>query len=471
MAVNILCLDDDEGVLVSIRAILHAYSNYHIRTVQTWEQASLILETEPIDIMLLDVNLGRGRESGVDLLPRIKHMYPLTDVLIVTGERDEDLFSKALRQGATDYYSKPVQGDLGLAVKKLEIKREKEQKHEALYNEVSRQYLHADKEFVGRTPSFLKILENAARLKGKSASVLIEAETGTGKELLAKHIHGLEKDSKRPFIVVNCTTLPENLVESELFGHEKGSFTGAESKKIGKFQLAHGGDVFLDEINSLRLDLQAKLLRVIQEKMVYPIGSKYPVEADCRIIAATNENLRKLVDAGRFREDLYHRLNVIRLTIPPLRERQEDIPLLIDYFIRKYDKPQKGKKISAAAMRYLMNYDWPGNVRELENQIHSLVVLSTGKVMDVDDLPEHIINRRVHPAITSTLKALEENLGTEEDLFNLKINDYTKVMRYQYMRRAIESHGGDIKRTSKALGMSRSSIYNILNEVKRHESE
>lgn len=471
MSANILCLDDDDGVLVSIRAILHNRSGYSIKTAQNWERAALILETEPIDMMLLDVNLGRGNQSGIDLLPIIKKKYPNLDIIIVTGERDGELFTTALKRGAADYYTKPIQSDLLLAVRKLEIKRENEQKCEALYSEVSNHYVLGEKEFIGRAPIFLKILEKAARLKGKQASVLIEAETGTGKELLAKHIHNLEQNSKRPFIIVNCATLPENLIESELLGHEKGSFTGAISKKIGKFQLAHGGDIFLDEINSLRHDLQAKLLRVLQDKIVYPIGSKTPVDADCRIIAATNENLKKLVDAGRFREDLYHRLNVVKLILPPLRDRKEDIPLLVDYFIHKYDRPHKNKKISAAAMKYLMNYDWPGNVRELENQIHSLVVLTSNKVMDVNDLPEHIINRKVHPAITESIKVLEKSLGSQHDLFNLKIDEYTKIMRYQYVRHAIEKNGGCVKQASKALGMARSSLYNIINEVKRHEPE
>lgn len=466
MALNILCLDDDEGVLISIRSILNAHSHYHIKTTKTWEQASLVLETESIDVMLLDVNLGKGKETGLDLLPRIKHKYPDMDVMIVTGERDGALFKQALTNGATDYYSKPIQSDLALSIQKLEFRRETEKRCEALYGEVSKQYIHGHKEFVGHSPAFLKVLEKAARLKGTAASVLIEAETGAGKELLAKYIYGLEEAPKRPFIVVNCATLPENLIESELFGHEKGSFTGAIRRQIGKFQLADGGDIFLDEINSLRLDLQAKLLRVIQEKMVYPVGSKEPVKADCRVIAATNENLKKLCAAGSFREDLYHRLNVIKLILPPLRERTEDIPLLIDYFIRKYDTPARGKKISAVAMRYLLNYSWPGNIRELENQICSMVLLSRGKVMNVDDLPEHILVKGAPEAVTNTLKFLEKVIGGEADLFQLRIEDFTKVMRYEYVKRTIERNDGCVTDAAQKMGVGRTWLYKVIREAR-----
>lgn len=464
MALKILCLDDDPGVILSIETQLGSQSDYHLRTATTWEQAKLILETEPQDILLLDVNLGKGKKSGLDLLPEVKDICPGIDIIIVTGERDSDLFVRAIRSGAADYYQKPVQKDLLVSIQKLELKREKDLCCYALFNELTSGFSEAN--FTGRAPAFLDVIDKAKRLKGRDTSVLIQAETGTGKELLARFIHGLEENPQRPFIVINCATLNENLIESELFGHEKGAFTGAINKKIGKFHLANGGDVFLDEINSLRPDFQAKLLRVLQDKIIYPIGSRSPVSADFRVIAATNENLLKLVNEGRFREDLYHRLNVISLTLPPLRERKEDIPLLVDHFISKYDHRHKKKTITSIAMKHLMNYDWPGNVRELENLIHSMVVLSKSDVMDIESLPDHLINQGVHPAVLSSIKALELRFEKDEDLLSLPLEDFTKIMRKQYVQRAVKANKGNIKDTAMKLGMSRTTVYNLLNEGK-----
>lgn len=463
MTANILCLDDEKDVLVSIRVVLSARSSNYTQIASTWEDAQLILETDPIDILLLDVNLGQGKPTGLELIPKIKHQFPNVDIILVTGERDPQLFRKALELGAADYYQKPIDSDLLLSVQKLEKKREKDHRCSALFKELSQ--TGAKMDFIGRSPEFLKVVESAACLKGETASVLIQAETGTGKELLAKYIYGLENDPKRPFIAINCGALAKGIVESELFGHEKGSFTGAFNQQMGKFQLAHGGDIFLDEVNSLELDIQAKLLRVLSEKLVYRIGSKHAEPADFRVIAATNEDLTKLIQQGRFREDLYHRLNVVNLVLPPLRKRREDIPLLVDHFIGKFDRTGE-KRISAAAMRFLMDYEWPGNIRELENLIHSMVVLSKKNCMDVENLPEHIINVRVHPTILKTIKALEENLDVDQDLFSLKMDDFLKILRVKYVQKAVKQHSGKISRVAESLGMSRQSIYNILNGVK-----
>ncbi|MBF0105498.1 MAG: sigma 54-interacting transcriptional regulator [Deltaproteobacteria bacterium] len=322
------------------------------------------------------------------------------------------------------------------------------------------------KKFIGESQALQTCLSNASRLKGTSANILIEAETGTGKELLARFIHDLEGDNNRPFIVVNCATLPDNLIESELFGHEKGSFTGAIAKHTGKFLLADGGDIFLDEINSLKIDLQAKLLRVIQEKMVWPVGSTKPIKINCRVMAATNQDLRALCANKQFREDLFHRLHVIKLHMPPLRERIEDVPLLVEYFIRKYD-PSNTKKVSDAVMQNLINYDWPGNVRELENQIHSLVVLGPTDVIEEGDLPEHIINPKQPSLMPTTLKVKvsQDLIKGKKDVLNLSIDDYTKLMRVQYVKLFIEKHSGCVKTAAKAMGISRSNVYKLLNDV------
>lgn len=462
MTANILCLDDEKDVLLSIRVILKEEPSYYTHCTSTWEDAQLILETESIDLLLLDYNLGKGKPTGLELIPKIKHKFPNVDIILVTGERDPKLFKQALELGAADYFQKPAGGDLLLAVQKLERKRDKDHRCSALFQEISKTNKRMD--FIGRSPEFLKVIEKAACMKGQTASVLIEAETGTGKELLAKHIHGLEGDPKRPFIAIDCGALAKGVVESELFGHEKGSFTGAQFRQMGKFQLAHGGDIFLDEINSLEPDIQAKLLRVLQEKVVFRVGSKHSEPADFRVIAASNEDLKKLVAQGRFREDLYHRLNVVRFVLPPLRKRREDIPLLVDHFIAKHDKSGT-KRISATAMRFFMNYEWPGNIRELENLVHQMVILSKKECMDVENLPEHIINVRVHPAILKTIKAVEENLDVDDDLFSLKMHDFVKIMRVQYIQRAVKQHSGNLTQAAKKLGLTRQTIYQILKEA------
>lgn len=463
MTLNILCLDDDDGVRLSTKILLKTMPHYHAQFAPDWESAKLILDTDAIDILLLDVNLGDVDRSGVQLLPEIKKNYPDIDVIIVTGERDSSLIIRAIRAGAADYYQKPVQKDLIVCIQKIEWKRDNDSHRTALVQELAA--LQSSKDFIGTSPVFLKVIETATRLKNQDASVLIEAETGTGKELLAKYIHDIEEDSRRPFIVINCATLPENLVESELFGHEKGAFTGAIDKKMGRFQLANGGDVFLDEINSLNLNLQAKLLRVLQEKIIYPVGSKRPIEANFRIIAATNENLKRLVEKGLFREDLYHRLNVVKLTIPLLKERREDIPLLINHFIRKHS-PKKTKTVSKVAMRHLMAYDWPGNVRELENIIHSLVVLTKDEVIDVNDLPDCVTDHRVHPAIINAMKAFDLQFDDDADFKKLKLREFQKMMQVHFLKLTIKSHQGNIQQAAKSLGVSRQSIYKLLSQAK-----
>ncbi len=459
MTLNILCLDDDEDVRFATRLLLKQQPHYHAQFASDWDSAKLILDTDTIDILLLDVNLGDKSKSGIQLLPELKKNYPHLDIIIVTGERDPALIIRAIRAGAADYYQKPVQKDLIVCIQKVEWKRDKQQHCDALIQELSA--AKEKKEFIGNSPAFLKVMEMAARLKNQTASVLIEAETGTGKELLAKHIHNIEGDPRRPFIVINCATLPENLVESELFGHEKGAFTGAVDKKIGKFQLAGGGDIFLDEINSLNLNLQAKLLRVLQEKIIYPIGGRTPVEANFRVIAATNETLKKLVEKGLFREDLYHRLNVVRLALPALKDRREDIPLLVEHFISKHCGKNK-KTISPAVMRHLTDYDWPGNVRELENIIHSMVVLTSRSVISVEDLPEYIANHSSHPAVVNAIKAFDLRYDNDADLLQLNMKDFQKIMQIHFVKRVIKSHAGNIKETAKTLGMARQSVYSLL---------
>ncbi|MFH1654390.1 MAG: sigma-54 dependent transcriptional regulator, partial [Pseudomonadota bacterium] len=317
---RILCVDDDKAFLYRIKQILKAY---HVVTAMTVKQALQVMHNQQIDTVLLDIDLNG--ESGLDALAQIRKEYPSMDIVMVTGHRNPEFIVKAIKSGARDYVCKPINPpELIACVEKAKRAKEEGERVSALIGELDS--VDITSRIVGHSKRFLNLLRTADKVKGHhDANALIMGESGTGKELLARYIHRLEENSKRPFIVVNCAAIPDNLIESELFGYEKGAFTGAIKNKLGKFAIADGGDIFLDEISTLKPQTQAKLLRVLQEKEFCPLGSNNHVKSNFRVIAATNDNLEELVSKGEFRLDLYHRLKIITLTIPPLRERKEDI--------------------------------------------------------------------------------------------------------------------------------------------------
>ncbi len=392
---RILVVDDDES-LRRVTEVQLEEEGYQVATAAGGEEALRLLEQGPYDLVISDLKMpGMG---GVDLLREIRQRYPEVVVILLTAFGTVETAVEAMKLGAYDYVTKPVNPDA------LRLIVERALDHVRLREEVRSLRRSLDEKYgfeniIGRSPALLYILEAAARAAQTDATVLIRGETGTGKELLAKGIHFNSPRRNRPFITINCGAIPRELLESELFGHLKGSFTGAISHKKGKVEMADGGTLFLDEIGDVPLELQVKLLRLIQEREIEKIGEGRPIKVDVRIIAATHRNLQTMIEDGSFREDLYYRLNVIPLEIPPLRDRAEDIPELVKHFFELAKRKHRRDELvlPETLMPYFTAYRWPGNVRELENVVERLVVLARGPQVTVDDLPESL--RRERPVL------------------------------------------------------------------------
>ena len=391
---RILVVDDDESLRRVTQVQLEA-EGYTVAIAADGEQALAALDKSPQDLVITDLMMPGM--SGIDLLRRIRELYPEVTVILVTAFGSVESAVEAMKLGAYDYITKPVNPD----ALRLTVRRALE--HIGLQEEVRALRRTLDQKYgfesvIGRSAPLLYVLETAARAAQSEATVLIRGETGTGKELMAKGIHFNSNRREKPFVTINCGAIPRELLESELFGHLKGSFTGAVAHKKGKVEMADGGTIFLDEIGDVPLELQVKLLRLIQEREIEKIGEGKPVKVDVRIIAATHRNLQAMIEDGGFREDLYYRLNVIPLEIPPLRERAEDVPELVGHFFTRA-KQRHGREelaLPEALMPYFCAYRWPGNVRELENVMERLVVLARGQAVTLEDLPEAL--RRERPA-------------------------------------------------------------------------
>ena len=437
---TLLVVDDDEGMRDTLTAMLRR--DYRVLRAATGEFALQMMEKEDVDLMLLDVRLPGI--SGFEVLKIARENYPYIEVIVISAIRELDAAIEAMRYGAYHYVSKDF--DLE-GVKRLVANASERQdlnRHVLrLSAEVAEQN---DREFVvGTSRTTRDIVELVHKVARLSATVLILGESGTGKELLARLIHRESGQPNAPFVAVNLAAIPKELVESTLFGHEKGAFTGAIRQQLGKFELASGGTLFLDEVGDLRYELQAKLLRAIQEGEIERVGGTHPIKTDLRLIAATNVDLEKAVKEGKFREDLYYRLNVIPIRMPPLRERIEDLPELAQFFLRRYNlKFRKNiQGIADSTLQILSSYWWPGNIRELENLIERLVAVADKDWITDEDLPYELHVAQLDAQGPSSENMLERAVSTFERNFIV---------------RALEKSGWNVTATARALGIPLSTL-------------
>jgi two-component system, NtrC family, response regulator len=388
MSSHILVIDDEKNYLLILETILQD-AGFTVTTLNDPELAVAFLEESEVDVIITDMKMPRM--SGQEILESSRRLYPYIPVLIMTAYGSIDGAVEAMRCGAFDYIAKPFSNDeLLLSVSKAEQLAKAEQRNRILRQNLEERY--GRHQILGRSKPMLQVLEMVDRVAPSRSTVLITGESGSGKELIARAIHFSSGRKDGPFISVNCMALNPGTLESELFGHEKGSFTGAIAKRKGRFELADGGTLFLDEIGELSHDIQVKLLRVLQERTFERVGGTHSVNVDLRLIAATNKDLKLTVEQGGFREDLFYRLNVVQIDMPPLRERREDIPLLAMHFLQKYSGENRKQVtgFTTEAMDYLTAYEWPGNVRQLENVVERCVVLCAGETVTGEDLPPDI---------------------------------------------------------------------------------
>ena len=442
--ITCLVVDDEASIRALCRRIAESIG-FNCAEAETAEAALAYMEAESPNLVLADLRLPHM--NGVELLRQIKVQLPRTEVAIMTGHGTVDSAVQAMKLGAYDYISKPFRVD----ELKLILPRMEEKIRLVYENEYLRERVRSEQELseiTGSSPKIQDVLRMVSRLKDIRTPVLITGESGTGKELVARAIHFRGARAKRPFVAVDCGALVPTLMESELFGHEKGAFTGALKAKLGLFQTAQGGTIFLDEIGELSLEMQAKLLRVLQEKEVRPVGSNEKVMIEVRIIAASNRDLELAVQEGKFRKDLFFRLNVVAIRMPALRERRSDIPALVHALVQRYAPGQK-IQVSIAVMNAFMSYEWPGNVRELENCVERALALGNRQIIDLPDLPAPL---RAQAGVAS-LDALPAAALAPTDL-----EDMERVT----IERVFQRVNGDKTAAGKLLGISRATLYRKL---------
>lgn len=388
MLLRVLVVDDDEGLRKALQGVLTSTNQYVVDEAFDGIDALEKIKKQPYDVVILDVDMPRL--SGLEALKQIKALNPETIVLVMTAFATIDSAVQAVKDGAYNYLAKPMGGD-----ELLQILGRAVEAHRLISNVAVSAPILMDqgKKIIGNTAQMQKVFSIIERVSKVDTPALIRGASGTGKEVVAKAIHFNSGRKDEKFIAVNCSAIPENLFESEFFGHEKGSFTGADQRKIGKFQFAEGGTLFLDEVGDLPLHMQVKLLRVLQEKVFTPVGSLREIQTNVRIIAATNRPLESMIKQGTFREDLFYRLNVIPIFLPPLNERRSDIPVMINMFVKKFNQAHSKRVtgVDPAAMQVLTRYDWPGNIRELENVIEHSFVMESSQQITIASLPESLL--------------------------------------------------------------------------------
>jgi two-component system NtrC family response regulator len=453
MPSQILILDDEKNYLLILDAML-SDAGYAVTALDDPETGLAYLEESEVDVVITDMKMPKV--TGQQVLEFVKKNYAHVPVIIMTAFGSIEGAVEAMRYGAFDYIAKPFANDeLLLTVDKAARFAEAQRENIMLRQSLEDRY--SQHQIIGRGKAMQRVLELVTKAAPSKSTVLITGESGTGKELIAKAIHYASPRKKGAFVSVNCMALSSGVLESELFGHEKGSFTGAVARKRGRFEMAHEGTIFLDEIGELSADLQVKLLRVLQERKIERVGGGESIEVDIRVVAATNKNLEEAVAAGEFREDLFYRLNVVRLDMPPLRERREDIPILAAHFLERYAaenaKPFKG--FSPEAIDYLTAYEWPGNVRQLQNVIERCVVLASGDIIGVEDLPLEI-------------KDEESQYKSAVDLLPVRINlnETLEKIELALVRRALARSNFVQVKAAEMLGLSKSLLQYKLKKYK-----
>ncbi|PLX82843.1 MAG: Fis family transcriptional regulator [Desulfuromonas sp.] len=447
---KILIVDDEAFIRENLERIL-AEDGYRPFSTESGDEAVRWVSEEEVDLVLLDLNLGAA--SGLDVLRALKELDPGVLVIIITGYGTVESAVEALKLGAYDYIKKPFKADairliVKLALETQSLRREVRQ----LRREGKDKAPQGAADMVGASPQLLQIYRQIREVaKHETATVLVTGESGTGKELVARAVHSLSPRKERPFVEINCGSLPFNLLETELFGHERGAFTDAKSRKIGLFEEADGGTIFLDEIGEMDLALQVKLLRVLEDRKIRRLGGTRTIDIDVRVVAATNRDLKQAIDEKAFREDLYYRLNVFPIHIPPLRERREDIPQLLDFFLKHFGKEfrKRVRDVSREALDLLMRYHWPGNVRELRNVVERICIMHDSELIKPAFLPREIWGEE---------PAKEYPFSFDIPPEGILLEDMVGQIEKELVSKALEITGGNVAKTARLLNVPRGTL-------------
>ncbi|MDQ7799095.1 MAG: sigma-54 dependent transcriptional regulator [Candidatus Edwardsbacteria bacterium] len=439
--IRVLVIDDEEPIREILSQII-SHVGYQITVVPDGNSGLKAMSEGDYDVVLLDMHLPDI--SGLELIPRLKEISPESSLIMITGHATVESAVKAIRSGAYDYLEKPIHTDaVLLAISQAAERKKLLDQNRYLQQTLDRRY--GFENIVAKSKKMLAIFDLIRKIADTSTTVLIQGESGTGKELVARAVHFNSRRKGGRFVALNCGGIPEALLESELFGHTKGAFTGAAASKQGLFQMADKGTIFLDEVATMPLSTQVKLLRVLQEGVFYPVGATCPVEVDVRVLAAANQDLEQEVKKGVFRQDLFYRLNVIQINLPALRERPEDILLLAHHFLNKYcaEQSREAKQFSPEAAEYLTRYNWPGNVRELENAVEHAVALCPGKIIKIGDMPRR--NQAVE--LDQVILPLDRSMKEARDIFEK-----------QYVEGLLRITGGNVTKAAVMAGMARQNM-------------
>ncbi len=440
---TILIIDDEPGIRSVLTDILED-EDYNVLSAADGLEGMDIIKNDSVDLVILDVWLPH--KGGIDVLKEIKSLYPDLSVIVISGHANIDMAVKAVKNGAFDFLEKPLSLDkvitlVGNSLHMRELKQENKQLKTSLFQE---------DEMIGSSPQMQSIWERIHQSAASDAKVLITGENGTGKELVAREIHRRSNRTDYPFVEVNCAAIPDTLLESELFGHEKGAFTSAVSRRKGKFEIAHGGTLFLDEIADMTLSAQAKVLRAIQEQRFERVGGEKSIHVDIRLITATNKDIEEEIATSRFREDLYFRLNVVPIRVPPLRERLEDMPRLVEYFMHKYNPipEEEPRKFSSEAMKSLQKYSWPGNIRELKNFIERINIMTDEPEISAE-VVTHFLNEKKIQKVPNGLQKYSE----------MQLNEAKADFERTLIEQRLEQYDYNISQTAQALGIYPSNLH------------